>query len=97
MTDKESVLRLLNNQRKHYEDQQKFHYRTFAAYILILLLDFILIIYTKMITLNAYAWAGIIFLFVLIAIEAMQYNKFKDLKENIDKFYLRGEYVTKKH
>ena len=92
----DNVIRLLNQQRKHYEDQQKFHYFTFVAFILILLLDFIVIVYTKLQTLNAYAWAVIIFLFVLIAIEVKQYYNFKLLKDNVDDFYLSGEYGKQK-
>jgi len=93
--DGNNVIRLLRNQREYYEKQQKFHYLTFAAFTLILLLDFIIIIYTKAITLNAYAWAGIIFLFTLIGVEAKQYNEFKQLKESVDDFYLKGEYGGK--
>ena len=92
MEEKENIIQLLNKQRKHYEKQQKFHYLTFAAFCLILLLDFIIIIYTRAITLNAYSWAGIIFLFTLLGVEAKQYNEFKGLKESIDDFYLKGEY-----
>ena len=62
---------------------------------MILMLDFITIIYSKAQTLNAYAWAGLIFLFVLMAISAIQYFKFKELKENIDNFYLKGELRVK--
>ena len=90
--EKDSIIKLLHNQRKHYEQQQKFHYNTFAAYILILLLDFVIIIYTRLITLNGYAWAGIVFLFALLFVEAIQYNKFKELKESVDDFYMKGEY-----
>ena len=89
----ESVIKLLHNQRKFYESRQKFHYNSFAAFTLILLLDFIIIIYTKAITLNAYAWAGIIFLFVLMGVEARQYLEFKRLKESVDDFYLKGEFL----
>lgn len=49
-----------------------------------------------MITLNFYAWTGIFFLFVLIAVEATQYNEFKELKESVDDFYLKGEYKIKR-
>ncbi len=89
---KNNIINLLHKQRKYYEKQQRFHYLTFAAFTLILLLDFIIIIYTKAITLDAYAWAGIIFLFTLLGVEAMQYNEFKSLKESVDNFYLKGEY-----
>ena len=91
----ESVIRLLHKERKFAERQQRFHFLNFAAFTLILLLDFIIIIYTKAVTLNAYSWAGIIFLFVLMAVEAKQYLNFKEKKENIDEFYLRGEYGIK--
>jgi len=90
--DGKNIIKILYKQRKYYEKQQKFHYFTFAAFTLILLLDFIIIIYTKAVTLNAYAWAGIIFLFTLIGVEAKQYNEFKELKESVDDFYLKGEY-----
>jgi hypothetical protein len=96
MKAEESIIRLMNKQRKGYADQQRFHYLTFAAYSLILLLDFIVIIYTRVITLNAYAWTGIVFLFVLMAVEGKQYLHFKKEKENIDEFYLRGEYAKSK-
>ncbi len=86
------IIELLHKQRKFYEKQQKRHYFHFAALTLILLLDFIIIMFTRMITLNAYAWSGIIFLFVLIGISAKQYNEFKSLKESVDDFYLKGEY-----
>lgn len=92
---KNDIINLLHKQRKYYEKQQRFHYLTFASFCLILLLDFIIIIYTRAITLNAYAWAGIIFLFVLIGVEAKQYIDFKELKESIDDFYLKGEYGPK--
>lgn len=88
------IINLLHKQRKYYEKQQKFHYLTFAAFSLILLLDFIIIVYTR-VPLNAYAWAGIIFLFTLIGVEAKQYNDFKELKESVDDFYLKGEYGRK--
>lgn len=91
MENNENVIKLLRKQRLYYEKQQMFHYFTFAAFGLILLLDFIIIIYTRAVTLNAYAWAGIIFLFVLIAVEAHQYIQFKELKESVDDFYLTGE------
>ncbi len=91
----EKIITLLHNQRKHYEKQQKFHYLTFAALALLLLLDLIIITYTQ-VPLNAYAWAGIIFLFTLIGVEAKQYNEFKALKESVDDFYLKGEYVGHK-
>ncbi len=89
---KNDIISLLHEQRAYYDKQQRFHYLTFAAYCLILLLDMIIIGYTK-IPLNAYAWTGIIFLFTLIAVEARQYIEFKDLKESVDDFYLKGEYV----
>lgn len=88
----ENIITLLNKQRKFYVQRQNFHYRSFAAFALILLLDLIIIIYTKVITLNGYAWAGIIFLFVLLGVEGKQYNDFKKLKESVDDFYLEGEY-----
>ncbi len=88
----EEIIQLLHKQRKYYEAKQKFHYLTFAAFALILLLDFIVIIYTRAITLNAYSWAGIIFLFTLLGVEAYQYDEFKAKKESIDNFYLKGEY-----
>jgi len=40
---------------------------------------------------NAYAWSGIIFLFTLLAVEGIQYNKYKGKKESVDTFYLSGE------
>lgn len=92
MKNEKSIINLLHKQRIYYEKQQRFHYLTFAAFTLILLLDFIIIIYIEAVTLNAYAWAGIIFLFVLIGVEAKQYNEFKELKESVDDFYLEGEY-----
>lgn len=92
----EKIITTLKNQRKYYAKQQRFHYLTFGIYSLILLLDFIVIIYTKAISLNAYAWAGIIFLFVLLAVEAKQYLNFKEMKESVDDFYLRGEYAKTK-
>lgn len=91
----DNVVRMMSNLRKYYERQQRFHYLTFAAYTLILLLDFIIIIYVRAVHLNAYAWAGIIFLFTLLGVEAKQYNDFKQLKESVDDFYLRGEYGLK--
>lgn len=92
----ENIIRLLRKQRQYYEKQQKLHYVNFAALTLILLLDFIIIMFTKMVVLNAYAWAGIIFMFVLIGVEAKQYNDSKRLVESVDEFYLEGEYETKK-
>ena len=89
---KNNIINLLHKQRKFYEERQKFWFKSFAAFTLILLLDFIIIIYTRATTLNAYAWAGIIFLFVLIFVCAIQYNEFKAKKENIDDFYLKGEH-----
>ena len=89
---KNDIINLLHKQRKYYEKQQKFHYLTFASFTLILLLDFIIIIYTRAVTLNAYAWAGIIFLFTLLGVEAKQYLEFKELKESVDDFYMKGEY-----
>ena len=91
--EEDSVIKLLKKQRKIYEEREKFHYKSFAAFTLILLLDFIIIIYTRAITLNAYAWAGIIFLFVLMGVEGKQYLEFKKLKESVDDFYLKGEYL----
>ena len=95
MKNNEDIIQLLHKQRKYYEAKQKFHYLTFAAYSLILLLDFIIIVYTRVVTLNAYAWAGIIFLFTLLGVEAKQYHEFKELKESVDDFYLKGGYVGK--
>ena len=89
---KNDIINLLHKERKFYEKQQKRHYFHFAALTLILLLDFIIIMFTRMITLNFYAWAGIFFLFVLIGISAKQYLEFKELKESVDDFYLKGEY-----
>ena len=91
-----NIINLLHKQRKYYEGKQRFHYLTFAAFSLILLLDFIIIVYTRAVTLNAYSWAGIIFLFTLLGVEAMQYKEFKELKESVDDFYLKGEYGGKK-
>ncbi len=92
----ENIITTLRKQRNHYAKQQKFHYLTFAAYTLILLLDFIVIIYTKAISLSAYAWSGIIFLFVILAVEGKQYLNFKEMKESVDDLYLRGEYAKTK-
>jgi len=92
----ENIINLLHKQRKYYEKQKKLHYVNFAVLTLILLLDFIIIMFTKMVVLNAYAWAGIIFLFVLIGVEANRYNDSKKLVESVDEFYLEGEYETKK-
>ena len=90
--NKEKIITLLHKQRKYYEKHQRFHYLTFAAYALILLLDMVIIVYTRAVTLNAYSWAGIIFLFVLLGVEGKQYIDFKELKESVDDFYLKGEY-----
>ena len=92
----EEIIKLLHKQRKYYERQQRFHYLTFAAYALLLLLDFIIIVYTRAVTLDAYSWAGIIFLFALMGVEAKQYLEFKELKESVDDFYLKGEYCGSK-
>ncbi len=91
----ETIINLLHKQRKFYEKQQKFHYLTFAAVALVLLLDMIIVAYTR-IPLNGYSWAGIIFLFTLLGVEGIQYEEFKDLKESVDDFYLEGEYVGHK-
>ena len=93
----DNVIKLLKKERLFYESKQKFHYLTFASFALILLLDFIVIIYTKAMTLNAYSWAGIIFLFTLLGVEAKQYLEFKELKESVDDLYLRGEYESMKN
>ena len=87
----ETIISLMHKERKHYEKQQRFHYLSFAALALILLLDLIIVGYTA-IPLNGYAWAGIIFLFTLLGVEAKQYTDFKELKESVDDFYLKGEY-----
>ena len=89
---KNEIINLLHKQRTYYEKQQKFHYLMFASFALILLLDFIIIVYTRAVTLDAYAWAGIILLFTLLGVEAKQYKDFKELKESVDDFYLKGEY-----
>ena len=96
MKKNEHAIGLMKEKRKFYQERQSFHYRSFAAFALILLLDFIIIIYTRAITLDAYAWAGIIFLFVLLSVEGIQYKKFKELKQSVDDLYLRGEYVGSK-
>jgi hypothetical protein len=88
----DNVIRMLHDIRKHYYSEQKFHYLTFAAFAMILLLDIIIIIYVRAITLSAYAWAGIILLFVLMAIEGIQYKRFSNLIGRVDEFYLSGEY-----
>lgn len=88
----ETVISLLHKLRKYYAKHQMFHYLSFAALAIILLLDFLIIIYTQAESLNAYAWAGIIFLFVLMAVEGKQYMDFKELKANVDDFYMIGEY-----
>jgi len=87
-----SAIKLLHNLRRVYEAEQKFHYMTFAILSLLLMLDFIIIIYTKAVTLNAYAWSGIILLFTLIAVEGQQYRHYTELIESVDDFYLKGEY-----
>jgi len=92
-----NVIKLLRNQRIYYEGQQKFHYVSFAAFTLILLLDFIIIMYIRAVTLNGYSWAGIIFLFVLMAIEGKRCIEYKLLKESVDDLYLRGEYIGNKN
>ncbi len=86
-----TIINLLHIIRKEYAEEERFHYYTFCAYILILLLDFIIIMYTQMLTLNGYAWAGIIILFSLISVEAMQCTRYKTKKESVDIFYLSGE------
>lgn len=89
---KNGIISLLHKQRIFYEKKQRFHYLMFAAFALILLLDFIIIVYTRAITLNGYAWGGIFILFALLGVEAMQYKEFKELKESVDDFYLKGDY-----
>jgi len=96
MKKKNDIIKLLHNQRKFYEERQKKHYFHFAVFTLVLLLDFIVIIYTRVQILNAYAWAGIVFLFVLMGVEGKQYLEFKQLKESVDDLYLRGEYGGRK-
>ncbi len=91
MKNEESVMSLLHNDRKFFEKQQKFHYLNFAAIALILLLDIIIVTYTR-VPLNGYSWAGIIFLFTLLGVEGIQYKEFKGKKESVDDFYLKGEY-----
>ncbi len=88
---KETVIHLLHDLRRGYATEERFHYYTFCTYVLILLLDFIIIMYTRLITLNGYAWAGIIILFSLISVEAMQSTRYKTKKESVDTFYLSGE------
>ena len=94
MTD--SVIKILNMQRKQYASEQKFHYFSFAAFSLILLLDIVIIIYSRAITFDAYSWSGIILLLVLMFVEGIQCNKFSNKIEDLDKFYLGGEYETRK-
>ncbi len=91
----ESIINMLHKDRKFYDKQQRFHYFVFATIALILLLDMIIVAYTE-VPLNGYAWAGIIFLFTLLGVEAIQYREFKELKESVDDFYLKGEYVGPK-
>lgn len=90
--DDESVITMLHKQREHYETQQKRHGFHFIVLTLILFLDVIIIGYTKVSTLDGYAWTGIIFLFVLISVEGKQYIESKKHKESVDDFYLEGEY-----
>ena len=92
---KNKIIKLLHEQRKYYEKKQKFHYLNFASITLVLLLDLIIVSYTA-VPLNGYSWAGIIFLFTLLGVEAIQYNEFKKLKESVDDFYLKGELKTKR-
>ena len=91
----EKIITILHEQRKCYEKKQNFHSNSFKSFALILLLDLIIIKYTGVI-LNGYSWAGIIFLLVLMAVEGIQYNDFKNLKESVDDFYLEGEYKEPK-
>ena len=95
MKNNENVITLMHNERKFYEKQQRKHYFHFAVLALVLLLDMIIVGYTK-VPLNGYAWAGIIFLFTLLGVEAKQYKDFKELKESVDDLYLRGEYTAPK-
>ncbi len=88
------IITMLHEQRKCYEKKQNFHSRNFKIYSLILLLDIIIIAYTK-IQLNGYSWAGIIFLLTLLSVEGIQYKDFKGLKESVDDFYLKGEFKEK--
>lgn len=92
MNKQQSTIKLLHNIRKEYAAEEKFYYLNFCAFVLLLLLDFIIIIYTRMATLNAYAWSGIILLFIGSAVSGMQSVKYRTKKENLDTFYLSGEY-----
>ena len=89
------IITMLHNQRKHYEKQQKRHLFHFRVLALVLLLDIIIIGYTR-VPLNGYAWAGIIFLITLLGVAIIQYNEFKKLKESVDDFYLTGEFKENK-
>lgn len=89
---KQSVISMLRNIRQEYYEAQKFHYLMFAAFALILLLDFIIIIYVRAESIDWYAWSGIIILFTLLFTEAIQYTHYKKKKDSVDWFYLRGEY-----
>ncbi len=89
------AITLLHNQRKHYEKQQKKSLFAFKVLALVLLLDVIIIAYTR-VPLNGYAWAGIIFLITLLGVALIQYNEFKKLKESVDDFYLTGEFKENK-
>jgi len=88
-----NVIKLLHQERRYFLKQQKFHYILFVVFNFILLFDFLVIIFLRSTTLDGYGWSGIIFLFVLISIEAKQYMEFKRLKETVDEFYLSGEYL----
>ena len=87
-----NVIRLMHDIRKDYCAQQHWHYLTFASFAIILLLDVIIIIYTRAVTLDGYSWAGIILLFTLLLVEGLQYKKYGDKIVRLDEFYLSGEY-----
>lgn len=89
---KESAITILKNLREEYSAAKRFHYLSFAAFVLILLLDIIIIIYVRAVNLDAYSWSGIILLFVLLSVEGIQYKKYARLEDQVDNFYLEGQY-----
>jgi hypothetical protein len=85
----DSAISLLKRERELYEKLETEHFFRFACYVVLLMVDFSVIIFIRAVTLDAMAWAGIIFLFVLIAIEVKQVLDYRKLKGDVDSFYLR--------
>ena len=95
----DSAISILHNIRKDYEAREKYNKMMVVVFGNILLIDIIIMIYTHFkgySNINGFAQTGLTVLSALLVFSVFIYYKARKDINNLDEFYLEGEFDAKR-